>query len=399
MPEERAKMDRRTFIRGGTLATLMAGMAHGLPSSAQPADQAPDTKKILNYKPEMKYRRVGNTEMYFSVMGLGGGVVSEPVYSYAIDLGVNLVHTCINYENGQSTKNLGKVLKGRRDKVYVAIKDEFRHIDDALKLLDTDYVDFLMFNRHGRSAASEPKILDALERYRQKGKVRFGGLTSHGDVRNATAAGIQSGMYTVVMPIINQANFEAMEEVLRTAQEKGVGVIAIKGAFGIDDVNLQLPFVKKLWHSPAVTTFMKIMRSFNMVDAYRKALWETLTTAEEEALNRYARENRASMCMTCDECKRACPLGMEISTVLRCKEYYYRQLGDVHRACLTYHSIPVEKRGTPECAVCRKCERVCANEIKIVERLDAARALFADLVPLGSGAGLRSGDEDVRKGA
>jgi predicted aldo/keto reductase-like oxidoreductase len=117
-----------------------------------------------------------------------------------------------------------------------------------------------------------------------------------------------------------------------------------------------------------------------MFEAYLQALNQPLTSAEDRALYRYAQENRSSNCMLCDDCKRACPLGVEISTVLRCKDYYYDQMKDVHTALSTYRGIPVEKVGNESCPLCKICESVCPNGISIVERLMAARKLFPRMV-------------------
>ncbi len=73
------------------------------------------------------------------------------------------------------------------------------------------------------------------------------------------------------------------------------------------------------------------------------------------------------------------PKGIEVSTVLRCKDYYYQQVGDTQTALATYAAIPAGKTGGEECRICRRCEGVCPNGIRIVEGLTAARALFTQL--------------------
>jgi glycolate oxidase iron-sulfur subunit len=114
-----------------------------------------------------------------------------------------------------------------------------------------------------------------------------------------------------------------------------------------------------------------------MFDAYLAALKEPLTAAEDRALYRYAQSNRSSNCMLCDECKQACPLGVEISTVLRCKDYYYDQMKDEETALRTYREIPLDRVGRHDCRLCKKCEAACPNGIAIVERLMQARAVLS----------------------
>jgi len=315
-----------------------------------------------------------------SEISLGGLVMAESVHRYAIEHGVNLVHVAWDYLGGQAIKTLGAGLKSMRDRIYIALKDDYPSIDEALKVLNTDHVDFLMFNRHFAFSASDAKIAETFEKLKNQGKVRFAGLTSHGMVKSTTAAGLRSGYYNVVMPVLNQPNLEAMTEELRLAQQRGVGVMAMKTMKGLKGLDSEIAYLKKLLSNPAVTTVTKGIGSFDMFDAYLAALKEPLTGAEDRALYRYAQANRSNNCMLCDECKQACPLGVEISTILRCKDYYYEQMKDVGTALRTYREIPLEKVGSENCRLCKKCESACPNGIAIVERLMAARAVFSRMV-------------------
>lgn len=148
MPVDRTRINRRIFVQGGLLGTAVAAAAPILSAGEQKAEGPPDSKKILNYNPEMKYRRLGNTDIYLSAVSLGGLVMVEQAHHYGIEHGVNLVHVAEDYLGGQAIKGLGNVLKTKRDKVYLAVKDNFNGIDLVLKALNTDYIDFLMFNRH-----------------------------------------------------------------------------------------------------------------------------------------------------------------------------------------------------------------------------------------------------------
>ena len=82
----------------------------------------------------------------------------------AIERGVNLVHVSTGYLGGKSIQMLGNVLKTRRDQVYVALKDNFDNLDDVLRTLNTDHVDFIMFNRHSEDSARDPRIREQFEK-------------------------------------------------------------------------------------------------------------------------------------------------------------------------------------------------------------------------------------------
>jgi len=370
-------INRRTFLARGALGAVGVGaLPKGAPEAQEGvASTAP--ANILNYNPAMKYRPMGNTGVYVSEISLGGLVMAESVHRYAIDHGVNLVHVAWDYLGGQSIKTLGAGLRSMRDRIYIALKDDYPNIDEALKVLNTDHVDFLMFNRHWAFSANDAKIAETFEKLKNQGKVRFAGLTTHGMVKGTTAAGIRAGYYNVVMPVLNQPNLEALDEELRLARQRGIGVMAMKTMKGLRGLDSQAAYLKKMLSNPAVTTVTKGIGSFDMFDAYLEALKEPLTSAEDRALYRYAQMNRSSNCMLCDDCRQACPLGVEVSTILRCKDYYYEQMKDAQTALRTYHEIPLEKVGGDACRSCKKCESACPNGIAIVERLLAARELFA----------------------
>lgn len=67
-------LNRRDFVREAAMAG--AGMAAVLSGwsamAAEPAPVAIDTSKILNYNPNMEYRRLGKTGLMVSAVCLGG---------------------------------------------------------------------------------------------------------------------------------------------------------------------------------------------------------------------------------------------------------------------------------------------------------------------------------------
>jgi predicted aldo/keto reductase-like oxidoreductase len=376
-----AGMSRRKFLGSAAVLALASGInAH----DNRKEKEVDKTANILNFNSEMKYRRMGKMDVHLSVLSLGGIGMSETIANYAIDRGINLIHMSPTYREGRSILELAKVLKGKREKVYIAMKDNFYKgsvddINDVLKILNTDYIDFIMFNRHNASQVDDPRIYELFEKWRAQGKAHYIGLTTHNDVKKCVHTAIESGKYHLVMPSLNQPGLENMTEELKAANEKGVSIMAMKTLKGIDDEKLQMAFLKKLMQNPAITTVTKAINSFDMLDLLVETTQKALSMQEDISLYRYAQKNRSNNCMMCGECKKACPYSIEISTSLRCKMYYYDQLEDKELALNTYQSIPPANRFENKCNNCYECENVCPNYISIIQKLEEASNLFKSL--------------------
>ena len=201
MSEE--KITRRIFMRDAAVGT--AGVAVGLGAAALGAESG-DEKKILNYNPEMEYRRLGKTELMVSAVCLGGhwkrvNVMDQDfdrnrheVISRCIERGMNYVDACCRPE----VMAYSKALKGRRDKMYMALSYASREVrnekyrtrrklleslDSLLKEANQDYTDLWritsMTSGSRHSFADSCEIVAALEKAKKQGKARFVGISSH----------------------------------------------------------------------------------------------------------------------------------------------------------------------------------------------------------------------------
>ena len=189
------QMSRREFVRDA--AVTAAAVATGLGTVAGAAQS--NTSKILCYNQNMEYRRLGKTNVMVSAVGLGGHSRSNDeerreIISRCMDAGINYIDACWDNE----VKRDAKALKGRRDKVYLALShgakevrsEEFRtskklleSLDELLKDSGQDYADLWRITclepggRHTFNTSCE--IVDALEKAKKQGKARFVGFSSH----------------------------------------------------------------------------------------------------------------------------------------------------------------------------------------------------------------------------
>jgi aryl-alcohol dehydrogenase-like predicted oxidoreductase len=211
--------------------------------------------------------------MQLSVLGFGCGAVGgfmvrgdpadqERTVARAIAAGVNYFDTAVQYGNGESEKNLGRILqKLKPANVAVGTKvrlppGEFDRIADAvttsiegsLTRLRLDRVD--IFHLHnpitetgGGLSLSVRQVLDgvvpAFERLRQQGKTRFLGMTAIGDtaalhqVIDARAFDSAQVVYNMLNPSAAEtlpANYPAQDygRLFDHTRAAGVGVVGIR---------------------------------------------------------------------------------------------------------------------------------------------------------------------------
>jgi aryl-alcohol dehydrogenase-like predicted oxidoreductase len=163
----------------------------------------------------MEMRLFGRTGVRLSILGFGCGAVGglmvrgdprdqERTIARAIDAGVNYFDTAVQYGNGESEKNLGRILqKLKPQNVIVGTKvrlpsSDFHRIshsvakslEGSLARLHLDQVDILhLHNAITESGGGETlsvrqvrdEVVSAFQRLQQQGKTRFLGLTAIGE--------------------------------------------------------------------------------------------------------------------------------------------------------------------------------------------------------------------------
>jgi aryl-alcohol dehydrogenase-like predicted oxidoreductase len=192
----------------------------------------------------METRVFGRTGMRLSLLGFGCGAVGglmvrgdaadqERTIARALGAGVNYFDTAVQYGNGESEKNLGRILQKHKPadiavgtKVRLPSADFGRiaaavtqSLDGSLARLRRDYVD--IFHLHnaiteagGGEALSVRQVLDevvpAFERLRATGKTRFLGLTAVGDTA-ALHQVIDARVFDSAQVVYNMLNPSAAE--------------------------------------------------------------------------------------------------------------------------------------------------------------------------------------------
>ena len=148
-------------------------------------------------------RPFGRTGIPVSILALGGWHLGLPkterestrLIHAAIDGGITFMDNAWDYNEGVSETRMGKALVGRRDKVFLMTKacphgrdarTAMRQLEESLRRLKTDYLDLwqlheVIFDDEPARYFAPGGALEALDRARQQGKVRFVGFTGHKD--------------------------------------------------------------------------------------------------------------------------------------------------------------------------------------------------------------------------
>ena len=221
----------------------------------------------------MQMRTFGRTGMQLSVLGFGCGAVGgimvrgdpadqERTVERALAAGINYFDTAVQYGDGESEKNLGRVLHTLKPahaivgtKVRLPERDFSRigaavaqSLEGSLARLRLERVDILHLHnpiteQGGGSALSVRQVLDdvvpAFERLRAQGKIRFLGITAVGDTA-ALQQALDSRAFDSAQIVYNMLNPSAAEalpanypaqdygKLFERTQAAGVGVVGIR---------------------------------------------------------------------------------------------------------------------------------------------------------------------------
>jgi aryl-alcohol dehydrogenase-like predicted oxidoreductase len=151
----------------------------------------------------MNYRILGRTGIRIAPVGLGtmnfGNPTSEQdsqaIIAAAIEAGINFIDTANMYNSGLSEEILGRALRGRRERIFLATKGHFkigpdindqgnsrRHlvqaVEDSLRRLQTDRIDLYQIHRPNFEIPQD-ETLSALTDLVRQGKLLYIGCSTH----------------------------------------------------------------------------------------------------------------------------------------------------------------------------------------------------------------------------
>lgn len=425
-------LPRRAFLHGTLAAAATLPLAAESVRAATPAGAAsgadrlnpallPDQSGlgILNYKPTMRYRPMGNTGKMVSALGYGtlrlpmvDGRVdfdrSVAMVRRAIDGGVNYVDSGRVYLGGQSEQLVARALAGGyRDRVYVTSKSPWwilekpgdfeKQFDISRKTMNTDVIDFylvhMIMHRGWEEKVVPFRLIEKMENLKAKGLIRHMGFSFHDGLRlfkQVLAAGPWD--FCLVQHNYLDYEYEAGVAGIKYAAANGLGVAVMKPVR--TGVLAHLPaFMRKpldetgirrtdaqwaldyLWDIPEVSVAVSGMGDMKDVEenlaAAKNAVPGMFTSAERVALGRviaaYRGVEGSTGCVGCYQCI-PCPENVAIGYILSYVYNNYLIHRDLKRATADYTvSMSPVQRGDPasSCTRCGQCLPKCPQGLDI----------------------------------
>lgn len=369
----------------------------------------------------MQYRKFGNTGI--EVSALGFGCMRFPIHEdktideekaiamvrHAIDSGVNYIDTAYPYHQGTSEYVVGKALKdGYREKVYLADKlpvwlleseDDFdKYLDEQLRKLDTDHIDFYLLHALGRERFEEKvkkfNLTKKLEEAKAAGKIRHIGFSFHDSLELFKEIIDYYDGWEFCQIQYNYINLthQAGTEGLKYAADKGLGVVIMEPLLGGKLANLA-PHVAEvfpegkshveyaldfLWDKPEVSLLLSGMTEPGQVEAnllYADRSHVGMVTEEDRAVYAKAKEIFDKMalvnCTKCAYCM-PCPFGLNIPELFAA--YNMTASHGMTPAKEAYGALSTKAEA---CRACHHCEKECPQHIKISEMMPKVAGVFA----------------------
>ncbi|MEE8349683.1 MAG: aldo/keto reductase [Acidobacteriota bacterium] len=233
----------------------------------------------------MKYRNLGRTGYAISEIGFGSWGIGKQLWigaddsesskalHRAVDQGLNFIDTALAYGDGHSERLVGKVLKDREERIYVATKvppqnkrwpasgtleEAFpRHhliqsAETSLRNLGVETLDLFQLHVWSPSWIQDNQWFETLSELREQGKIAHFGISVNDHQPETAEELVQSGRIDTIQVIYNIFEQAPADRLFPLCQEKGVGVIARvpfdEGAL-TGSITSETRFPKKDWRN------------------------------------------------------------------------------------------------------------------------------------------------------
>ena len=376
----------------------------------------------------MKYRKFGKLDWQASALGFGAmrlpvlngnqGQVDEAqvikMIRYAVDHGVNYIDSAYGYHRGNSEIVIGKALQdGYREKMRIATKlpchdanspkDFDRILNDQLKKLKTDKIDFYLLHHLNRLVWPKMRdmgILKWADNAIADGRIGYFGFSYHDNFETLKEIINAYDNWTVCQIQYNymDEDVQAGTRGLEYAYKKDLAVVVMEPIKGgriavppekVAKIWAQAPVqrtpqewaLRWVWNHPEVSVVLSGMSKFEHVVenvAFAEYSQPHNLTKDELTLIGQVRDTYRSLgpvsCTACGYCT-PCPNGVEIPRIL---EFYNEAIlfndSDRRRRMYTDHHMLKDEQLADKCIKCEICLEKCPQKLPIPDLLEKAHA-------------------------
>ncbi len=200
----------------------------------------------------MQYRTLGKTGFNISEVSLGTWQVgggwgapfneqnAERIINTAIDGGINFIDTADVYSEGQSEAAVARVVKSRRERVYVATKCGrqiqphtaegytperlTKYVEESLQSMGLETIDLIQLHCPPTEVYRRPEIFEAFERLKEQGKILNMGVSV--ELVDEALMAMQYPNVATIQVIFNMFRLKPREQFFAKARENNCGIIA-----------------------------------------------------------------------------------------------------------------------------------------------------------------------------
>lgn len=200
----------------------------------------------------MNYRTLGKTGFKISEVSLGTWQVggkwgstfdhdnADHILNQAIDKGINFIDTADVYSNGLSERAVGKLIRSRKERIYIATKcGRFinphtntgyqanvlrEYVEQSLQNTGLDCIDLIQLHCPPPEVYYRQEIFEEFDKLKDEGKILHLGVSVE-KVEEALKA-IEYPNVSTIQIIFNMFRHRPAELLFREAQKRNVGIMA-----------------------------------------------------------------------------------------------------------------------------------------------------------------------------